>query len=206
VALKQVFVSLGTGNIVQIVDDVNYAYPFKVLVTDVNSAPIPNVEVVLSIVPVEYYRGCWRIEPDKSGEDLRVWTQIIELGPLPFINEDFNLNGLLDKGEDLNLNGRLDPGAVVTFLPGEESRVEGNTVKVKTGNDGFADFKVSYFKENTAWVDVKITARTLVEGSEDSAESIFRLRGAEGDFVVGKTPPGLVSPFGSSPDCLDPKD
>jgi hypothetical protein len=140
-------------------------------------------------------------DPTKENEAL-IWKQEITAGPCP--NEDVNHNGLLDYGEDTNNNQRLDPGAVVTFVPEDGSRVEGSTVKIKTGTNGFADFSIYYFKENAMWVDVELTARALVEGSEDSDVSNFILSILVNDLRVEDTPPpGQPSPFGSSGSCYD---
>lgn len=201
VALKRVYISLGTGNKITIADDVTYHYPYKALATDINGAPIPNTEIVLSVVPLNYRKGFYVAEESSGEEDTGGWAQqsVIECP-----NEDVNYNGILDSGEDINKNNRLDPGGIVTFAGGTGSVVEGSTVKIKTGNDGYADFNLSYFKEMANWITVRLTARALVAGSEDQASVIVTLSGAAEDFNNAETsPPGrrfsdglLGSPFG----------
>jgi adhesin/invasin len=189
VALKQVFISLGTGDKVEIVDAVTYKYPYKALVTDINGAPIPEAEVVLSIVSIAYSTGGYLDFSDG-------WVRT-ESGFCP--NEDVNFNGVLDQGEDINSNSRLDPGGVATFIAGENSAVEGNTVKVKTGSDGFASFDIMYAKQYAFWVKVRLTARIEVAGSEDIADDEFFLVGAADDYSDEKVaPPGQISSFGLS--------
>jgi len=201
VALKRVFLSLGTGNKIGILDDATYSYPYKVLATDINGAPIPNTEVVLSVVATGYLKGYYQQIEGAEG-DTGGWTPIVTAPPAsskdPYcFNEDQNRNGLLDKGEDRNQNGRLEPGGVVTFAPGAGSEVEGSTVKVKTGSNGYADLSILYAKEMANWVTVELTARSSVSGSGDKASVEVTLGGSADDFNNAKSsPPGRTFPSG----------
>ena len=98
----------------------------------------------------------------------------------------------LDPGEDFNHNGRLDPGNVATV-----------PVSVTTGaqEPGFAFFDVEYARDRT-WVEVALEARTVVAGSEGSAQAIFFLPGVASDFSnCLVTPPGAISPYGIATTC-----
>jgi adhesin/invasin len=198
VALKEAFVSIGTGNKIFIVDEVTYGYPFKALVTDIGGAPIPNTDVILSIVSLSYFKGFYQFVEtggDGEGEETTgIWepTTIISCP-----SEDVNRNGLLDQGEDINSNAQLDPGGRVTFTGGTENPT-GNTVTVRTGTDGFADFTILYFKEYANWLMVELTARTQVAGSEGIDTASFMLTPAAEDLDdQAEPPPGRTSPFGS---------
>ncbi len=209
VALKRAFISLGTGNKVFIKDEVTYQYPYKALATDINGAPIPDTEIVLSVVPKGYLKGYYESVKDEG------WSTIIT-APLEFgaycLNEDVNRNGLLDEGEDRNKNGHIDPGGITTFSGGANSSVEGSTVKIKTGGDGYAGFDILYAKEMANWVIIELTARSTVSGSEDSTSVEITLTGAAEDFKDPKiAPPGrqypdgyIGSPFGlGAPAVID---
>ncbi|WP_353310482.1 Ig-like domain-containing protein [Candidatus Albibeggiatoa sp. nov. NOAA] len=189
VALKQVFISIGTGNtIIEREDNTTYSYPYSALVTDINGAPVKDVEVVVSIVPIAYFKGFWRYVED-------AWEQVVTL---QCIAEDINRNAILDTGEDFNNNNQLDPRNIVTFEAGDNSVVEGNTVKVKTDKDGFADFSILYAQIYARWAQVELTARTSVEGSEaeDSINIVLDIAAADVNSE-NVSPPGVISPFGS---------
>ncbi|EDN70332.1 adhesin [Beggiatoa sp. PS] len=193
VALREAFVKIGTGNKVFVVDEVTYGYPFKALVTDIGGAPIPNADVILSVVSLKYFKGFYVFSI--TGEDEGIWEpQTVLECP----SEDVNKNGLLDPGEDLYPpDGRLNPGGLVTFTAGADSQVEGSAVTIKTGTDGFADFTILYFKEYANWLLVELTARTQVAGSEGIDKTNFMLTPAAEDLNDQTiTPPGLISPFG----------
>jgi adhesin/invasin len=202
VALKEVFVSLGTGNKISELDSITYSYPFKVLVTDINGAPVPGAKVVLSLWPEYYLKGYYsKPEPAAEGETQEGWSQVITLYQNPAnavtnfrcLNEDENRNGMLDPGEDINSSGRLDPGGVATFASGTSS----NTITIETGSNGFGDFSIYYFKENANWVAVMLTARTEVTGSEGTDATTFELKGMASDYSDPEvSPPGITSPFG----------
>lgn len=195
VALKQAFISLGTGNSIEKVDPVWYKHPYTALVTDVNGAPIADMEIVLSVIPTRYRLGVHVFD--------EVWTPQYT-GNCP--NEDVNLNGILDPGEDKNLtpSGSLEPGNVVTFIPAESTEASttstGSTVKVKTGKDGFASFSLLYAKEYAYWVEIKLMARVAVSGSEDTDDVSFVLWGEAADYSAeDKAPPGYESPYNNYP-------
>jgi adhesin/invasin len=216
VALKRAFISLGSGNQIIIRDESTYQYPYKVLATDINGAPIPNTEIIISVWPLGYLKGFYQATQADSKGQGGGWAALVTAPDLsknpPYcINEDVNQNGVLDPGEDRNHNNRLDPGGIATFAPGTESVVTGNTMKVKTGNDGYASIDILYTKDMANWVIVVLTARTLVSGSEDRASVTITLTGAVDDFKdPKKSPPGRVypglgpgSPFGSGPVVVD---
>lgn len=126
-------------------------------------------------------------------------------------SEDLNKNGILDLGEDLNVNGKLDsrdedsnsngkydgedknhdlrltPGNVVFVSP----------LSVQTDASGVAAFNLLYGEQFAPWVEVDITARATVAGTESRQTLSFGLTGLSEDFTnVGNPPAGRYSPFG----------
>ncbi|MDY6991027.1 MAG: Ig-like domain-containing protein [Pseudomonadota bacterium] len=177
VAKREVFVTLGSGNVVNKSDEGTlYRVPYTALVTDVNGTPVADAEVKLSIYPVEYIKGFLET-PEEEGDELIIKETFV----CP--NEDNNpANGLLDPGEDINNNNKLDPGNVVTV----------DKLTLTTDSSGYAEFNVVYAIQYATWVNVRLTAQTRVAGSEESGTLTFR--------TVCKTPDPepcpLQNPFG----------
>jgi hypothetical protein len=182
VAQQSTFVTLGTGNLIVKDGALRYRQPYGVLVTDAAGGPVGGADVSLNVWPTNYYKGYY-IKPN-------AWEQVLTAGPCP--NEDFNRNGLLDPDEDYNYNGQLDPGGGVVL----------SAPSVTTDASGFADFYVDYFQNLGNWLDVELTARTLVSGSEAQDMVYFTLPVAAADVHPSSaTPPGNPSPFGTSSSC-----
>ncbi len=128
--------------------------------------------------------GYWIRITDKDvlGED-PPHSQAVITGIYP--NEDRNRNGILDDGEDdVFPNGRLDPGNVAS-IPAE----------VVTDEYGLASFKAIYAKSYGVWVDIELTAATIVSGSEarTQIEDALPWLADEKGFPVE---PVINSPFG----------
>lgn len=224
VAQRPLFVTLGTGNVVQLLGDVQYALPYCVLVKDVNGNPIENAIVELSEVSLRYQKGFYARFFDASGA-CTGWGKILTVQFTPGTpdpdnidqacqNEDSNLNGILDSSEDLNNNGQLDPGEDRNMNgildSGEDHNRNGKldprnvaTVPrtVTTDATGFACFNVLYTRDST-WVEIELTARATVVGSEGVSRARFFLPGAVSDFNNCQVaPPGQISPFGIATTC-----
>ncbi|MDM8566971.1 Ig-like domain-containing protein [Candidatus Halobeggiatoa sp. HSG11] len=149
VAEKDLFVKLGSGNTLE-GDGIRYKVYHTVLVTDSNGTPVSDAEVILSIYPLTYTKQSFEI----------VEESIIYGDSFSCPNEDVNRNGILDLNlnEDVNNNNQIDPGNVVTV----------DKLKLITDSSGFADFNVVYAIQYARWVNVEITARTEVAGTESS--------------------------------------
>ncbi len=203
VALKKVFITIGTGNQMKDYNTTTYAYPYTVLITDINGAPVKNEQVVLSINTVAYFKGLYAFDAAE-----KVWKSSYTVKPAsePCLSEDSNMNGLLDPGEDINGDGILTPGNVATFSPDSGSSIENNSIAIKTGTDGFASFQVVYPKNYARWSIIQLTARA----GESSAYETFMLQVSAADVGDEKiAPPGEVSPFGRGGPVAagkDPKD
>jgi hypothetical protein len=188
VTKQALFVILGTGNVVKILSDTQYALPYSVLVTDATGNPVTNTTVELSVLPTGFYQKGFYSPFFNSTGACTGFGKVLTSPACQ--NEDSNFNGILDSGEDFNHNGRLDPGNVAT-VPGT----------VNTNATGFAFFDVVYAKEFT-WVEVVLEARTVVAGSEGTSLVRFFLPGAVNDFNnCMVAPPGQISPYGFATTC-----
>jgi hypothetical protein len=177
VAQRQVFMALGTNNLPTASNALQYQLQFVVQVTDINGNAVANVPVALSILSDDYYKG--------SRTAGSPWTTTPSFA---CTNEDANRNGILDVAEDFNTNGRLDAGNIAVVTPATAT----------TGADGSAIVTVTYQKSYAYWLDVTLSAKASVAGTESVRSSGFLLPGRVEDFIAANTPPpGVVSPFGT---------
>jgi hypothetical protein len=119
------------------------------------------------------------------------------------LSEDLNGNGILERAERLHTNGRADTDEDFnqsgTLTPGN---VVGVTTDVVADELGFAKAIVSYAQNFAYWVQVTLTAKVTVEGSETTSSLTFIPPGVAGDFSdITAAPPGQISPFGVRQNC-----
>lgn len=188
VAQAEAFITLGTGNTVIPYSETRYHLPYSALVTDTEGAPMANVKLSLSIWPEKYKRGEWLV-PEGS----LVWVQNVTQ---TCHNEDLNRNGVWDEDETITREdeGILTPGNVATFAT-DNGVLAGRTIELETDESGFVEFYLAYQKEYARWVDVELTASTLVVGDQSRATRRFTLPILAADVSGAVTPPGQVSPF-----------
>ena len=196
VARRSLFITLGTGNVMEKPDEVRYRKPYGVLVTDSSGNPVGNVDVTLEIWPTHYYKGRWVRQ--FFGLDFERWVPVIGTA------EDFDRLADARPGEALrcpNLDGDRDgisDGPVL--IPG--NAVTLSTLNVTTNATGFADFDVLYFQQFAQWLDVELTARARVDGTESRDQAFFRLPILAADVTDEDIePPGNPSPFGTGLSC-----
>jgi len=187
VARRQAFIILGTGNKFIEYDLTKYKLPYTALVTDVNGNPIKGVSVDLTIIPTNYRKGWWKYDDTDK--------KLIQYVMLSCPNEDTNKNSILDSGEDINNNEHLDPRNIAT-LADANGVGTGNSIKITTDANGFADLNVLYPKNYAYWADVQLIARAVVGGTEAQANANFKLEGTLTDFSGTGGIPGETSPFG----------
>ena len=207
-------VRIGTGNEIEKIDTTKNGMPYTVIVSDSSGNPVKDVLIQASLVPLLYYKGTyqWNGSPDDR------WGKFFTLPPIPpalvgvpviteyqCANEDTNGNGQLDPGEDSPANGigngdgLLTPGnpAVVSFNAGFENG--------KTNALGYLDMRVIYPREFATWLQVRLRVTAVVAGTEGVGTSTFVLPGITGDYTSKtQSPPGVVSPYGSSSSCTVP--
>ena len=150
---------IGTATTVQSINnDTAYKLAMSVLVSDSNGNPMANTPVSLKVWPTEYATGDW------------VNNVCTHTGQ--FLNEDLNENVILDPAEDLNGDGQLTP----------PSSAAGTVfASVSTDDNGVAEFYLIYLKESACWIKDKVTASTIVLGSETQSSYEFWLGWAVGD-------------------------
>jgi Bacterial Ig-like domain (group 1) len=184
VAQRQLFISIGTGNELEVPNIVQYALPYVVQVTDANGNGVPNVPLSLSVLSVQYAKGSWNSGlgfalPYDPGSDQTINGTCND--------EDVNHNGVLDAGEDFNTSTRIEAGNIATVTPANAS----------TDEDGFAQIKIFYPQEYAYWLVVRLDVRAGVTGTEFIRSATILLPGTTDDFDGPGTPPGFVSPFGT---------
>lgn len=190
---KALYITLGTGNTIEVPDDQRYAKPYSVMVTDSSGHSVGGVQVALALWPTYYHKGSYTL-----GDS--AWSQNITAAYCP--NEDINRDGQYDPILDYNNNTQLDPGGVATI----RKQLDGGAVyTVTTDDDGFADFYIVYLKQFALWAEIELTASTLVQGTESTRRVYFTLPILAADLTnVNASPPGQPSPFGTANNCFDP--
>lgn len=182
------FITLGFGNEISNLDPTTYSKNFTVYVTDANGVAVGNQLVTLAAIPLTYSKG--RFTTNIDGD----WVFAAGSPTATCLNEDVNRNGILSAGEDFNGNGQLTPGNIVVVSPGT----------VTTDATGHALFALQYGEQFAPWVNLEITARAVVSGTESRQSITFNLVGLVSDFSANGGPPaGVVSPFGSLTSCAD---
>ena len=189
VAQLALFISLGTGNsIIKSPDATQYTKQYAVQVTDANGNGVSGVNLTMSLFSTRYVKGV-RVFAANSWAHNNHETDPQYLTNWVCPDEDRNHNGVLDPGEDDNGDGILQAGNVALATPGS----------LVTNSTGFAVVNVVYPEEYAYWVEVALSARASVQGTEFQRTSIFFLPGADADFNTQTTsPPGPVSPFGTN--------
>jgi len=193
VSKKSLFISAGTGNAVGGPSSTTYQLDYTVVVSDASGNPVPGVNVTASVRPRNYYKGRlvflgtqgpWQLAPSLDTADAAVTCA----------NEDINSDGILQSGEDTNGNGRLDPGIPVTVSPTATTDAHGQAV-----------VSLFYPRDRANWLDIDLTIRGSVSGTEAIYKAYTVLPGLASDYnQVNVSPPGAVSPYGVGRSCSDP--
>lgn len=205
---RALFISLGTGNVIEVIDDASYLKRFSVFVTDANSNPVANADLTVSGTPVKFTelldpnagpgdpnyqliraaftKGYWVEFP--SPEAFEFWVPVQTFG---CANEDIDDDAILDDGEDVNGDGNISPGNIVA--------IDGN---ITTDENGQALIELRYPKTFAAWVTIKITVSTLVAGSESRVSQFYTLGAAFEDLTQESSAPN-VNPFGDGRNFVD---
>jgi len=184
------FIALGTGNTIQNLDPQTYKKDWVVYVTDSNSVAVPNINLTIKILPIDYRKGTLVFVGGSWVYNSANFFQCQ--------NEDQNYNGILDVGlsEDFNGDTRLQPGNVISLTTTQTTMASSSGI-ARTGIDGRATITLLYAESYVPWVRVKLTAQAIVSGTESSTEANFVVGGAAEDFTSAAVPPaGVISPFG----------
>jgi hypothetical protein len=195
VAQRQVFLSFGTGNQIEEPNQAQYRTQWVIQVTDSQGNGVSGTNVSLSILTTRYWEGT---RVFSQGPPVFWGTPHVPAAGCP--DEDVNHNGVLDTGEDLNGNNKIEAGNILTVVPDV-----GTANTATTDKNGFALFWVYYPQAYAYWLEVQLTAKLTVQGTEFSETTVFVPDGSTADFTSqSNTPPGVVSPFGSDQVCATP--
>jgi adhesin/invasin len=179
-----------------------YTTPMIVQVADSNGNPVPGGTVVsLSVWPTHYSQGRWRVDLVDATKCTPYYVDSNVLvdsdgdgDPLNddgFItNEDVNENlilnssggvshscnaGPLTTSEDKNCDGSLTPAnSTAGTLPSS----------VVTDANGLVNFNLVYLKQYAAWINVRVRATALVQGTEATGNLSFTLPWLRADSTV----------------------
>jgi len=185
VAKRAASISAGTGNTIGVPSSTSYQLDYAVTVTDAAGNPAAGIKLTSSVRPRYYYKGQlyyvgttgpWVL--DLSGTN-----------PLPLacLNEDVNNDNIKQPGEDVNQDGILTPGnGTVVVTPTSTTDVNGQAV-----------VSLTYARDHANWIDVVLTIRGQVTGTEALYTTHTRLPYLATDFTTaGVAPPGRYSPYG----------
>ena len=204
-------VTIGTANLLEDRGaGTQYAIPFVVQVADGGGNPLENADVELSITPLTYSKGYYRlvdrlgfpydgVEENWAADHWGIVAQQCE-------SEDNNGNRILDAGEDSNANNILDPQDPATLAPiasvdsEDLATLIGGSLSTDATGSGY--FELVYPKSNAHWYTIRITARAQALGVE--AESSFlTTMPVLATRILDETvdPPNRYSPNGVLLDC-----
>ena len=220
VARRELFISIGTGNLLNEVGQSQFSQEWAIQVSDSVGNAISNSNVQASIVSVNYIKGFyavniaanqWVKNPTATCQD--------EDTLLETLDPTTARNGILDdlgggNTEDFNGSGQLEAGniALVSAVAPEDTSEApcatpggaGQAADVVTNSAGTARVCVLYPQSFNGWVEVEIEARAAVEGTEFAENQTFILPPSADDINnIQASPPGEISPFGLSGSCAD---
>ena len=192
VARQALSIRLGTGNQVREYSASVLQQEFSVFVSDSAGNAVPGVAITAAAWPSRYAKGYYEWQPDKPEfPDTGVWR--LALPHYSCANEDVLRNGIYDAAYDRNGNGVLDPGIPLTVSASGPSDAL-----------GMATVTVSYPRNYGSWVQLALTVRGTVSGTEASTRADLPLATLAKDFSARRMPPpGRDSPYGSGP-CDSP--
>ena len=189
------FIALGTGNVIGNLDEQTYKKDWVAYVTDANGVAVPNINLTIKVLPLEYGKGHLEFQGGK-------WAYFV---PTLFTcaNEDANYNGILEPGEDFDNSGNLQPGNVIAVTTATTTSPSATGI-AKTDATGRATLSLLYAESYAPWVKVKLIVQATVTGTESSTEARFYVQGSAPDFSNPNVPPaGQISPFGQN-NCATP--
>ena len=181
---QALFINIAANNTIEKLST-TYRKTFSVQVNDANGAPVGGQNVTLAYYPPVYRKGFLTFD---KGVNLWVSTVVDTC-----VNEDRDRSGQLSGGNvDVNADGRLTPGLPAVISPRT----------VTSNSAGAAEFTVEYGQQYAFWVNLDLSAKVVVAGTESSTGFMFPAS-ALADDLISRTvqPASVVSPFGSSPGC-----
>ena len=171
------FIALGTGNTIQVLDAQTYRQDWVVYVTDANGVAVPNIVLTMSAVPQGYLKGdlAWNVAASE-------WTYG---------------TGFPYQCPVQTVNGTILPGNVISVSTSLAGSTSTSPNTVTTGPDGTATISLIYAKSYAFWVYTQLEAQAVVAGTQSSNIVKFVVTGAAADYDTETVaPPGQTSPFG----------
>jgi hypothetical protein len=159
-----------------------------VFVSDSAGNAVPGVAITAAGWPSRYGKGYYVWEADKQEfPDTGTWR--LALPRYSCANEDVLRNGIFESAYDLNGNGVLDPGIPLTV-----------TASGQTDALGLATLTISYPRNYGSWVQLALSVRGSVAGTEAASTTELTLPTLATDFSARRVaPPGQTSPYGTGP-------
>ncbi|MBI3526242.1 MAG: Ig-like domain-containing protein [Betaproteobacteria bacterium] len=200
VAGASVSVTLGQATAISSTDNgTTYTLPMSVLVVSSTGGAVAGATVTLSAFPSHYYRGKRDLVSPGALFCSPIYSYATQTVPgivtagltYAFPNEDVNENDILDPGEDYDpfgdgrgLGSITPPHATAGTLP----------PTVVTNASGVGSFNLTYLKNYGNWVETRVRAKVVVNGTEFVNELKFNLPVLSTDATPVCTLPN--SPFG----------
>lgn len=195
VAGTSVSVTLGSATAISSSDNgTTYTLPLSVLVVSSTGGAVSGATVTLSAFPTRYYRGQ---RDDQCAAKYRLAARtipgIVTAGvTYAFPNEDANENDILESGEDYDPIG--DGGGMGSITPPHAAAGTLPTTVV-TDINGVGNFNLIYQKNYANWVESRVRAKVVVNGTEFVNELKFNLKALIDDASpvcsLGTSPFGL---------------
>ena len=188
VAKKALSIKFGTGNNVREYSASVLQKDIAVFVSDSAGNAVPGVAITAAGWPSRYGKGYYVWEADKQEfPDTGTWR--LALPRYSCANEDVPRNGIFEPAYDLNGNGVLDPGIPLTV-----------TASGQTDALGLATLTISFPRNYGSWVQLALSVRGSVAGTEAASTTELTLPTLATDFSVRRVaPPGQTSPYGTGP-------
>ncbi|WP_409518370.1 Ig-like domain-containing protein [Janthinobacterium sp.] len=188
VAKKALSIKFGGGNTVREHSASVLQKEIAVFVSDSAGNAVQGVAITAAGWPSRYGKGYYVWEADKQDfPDTGTWR--LALPRYSCANEDVLRNGIFDAAYDLNGNGVLDPGIPLTV-----------SASGQTDALGLATITVSYPRNYGSWVQLALSVRGTVAGTEATATTEMPLPTLARDYSERRVPPpGQTSPYGVGP-------
>ena len=192
---KALFINIAYGNTMTNLDETTYSKPFSIYVTDATGNAVGNQQVTVSVIPNSYMKG-WLALQASAG-----WSYSSGAPTFFCRNTDTNRNGIYDPAvfEDANGNGVWDTGELRETSPLKPGNVVvASPGLLTTDSSGRATFALQYGEQYALWVNVDLTAKSVVAGTESRTTQSFLLSMLADDATDTKsTPANAISPFGT---------
>lgn len=182
IADEPVSVTIGTdGLLLDEKETLRYVQYFVMQVVNSAGQPKSNVDVSAQVTPINYRKGFY----DRVGSKWAL-SAVFEC-PKEDLDDDDRVD-TFPSAEDVNHSKNLEPRRADVTL----TAVSGT----KTNAEGVVLFKMAYPKDKGSWLDVLITATSVVGGSEGRATRTQSLAVLASDISAEGAPAFVDSPYG----------